>query len=120
MPDFLTRMTKMPPLLRVLASRSFWAFHPATTPLHAGPSSTPCNILATSSSHSAFGPHSNSYLLPYPTDTTRKLMCPKCDSANNHLFSPYLDHNSRDASGSIYVPQGLSRGKPFPSDVLII
>jgi hypothetical protein len=57
-------------------------FHSATTPSHAGPSSTPRNILATSSSHNAFGTHSNSYPLPYPTDTTQNPF--------NLPFNPHL------------------------------
>jgi hypothetical protein len=59
------------------------SFHSATTLSHAGLSPTPRNILTTLSTQNALGPHSNSYLLPYPTDVTR--------NSFNVLFNPHLN-----------------------------
>ncbi|KAJ8587016.1 hypothetical protein M405DRAFT_906790, partial [Rhizopogon salebrosus TDB-379] len=71
--------------------------HSTTTPLHAGPSSTPRNILATSSSQNAFGAHSNGYLLPYPTDMTR--------NSFNIPFNPHLNSTSGFQPAYFSAPQ---------------
>jgi hypothetical protein len=59
------------------------SFHSATTSSHAGPSSIPRSSLTTLSTQNTVGPRSNSYLLPYPIDTTQ--------NSFDILFNPHLN-----------------------------